>query len=172
MCVDSNYFPIIFCQCISVLCLYYCCLRLNLSPPLSCLFLSERQIITFLFYKKPLTSIQLKCHSFFVVLFVVTTSFFIFSHHIFFGHCILLNTNYWCVFCLIFLLVLALWGGGWTAFVASAAHRRRRRHRRRQRDDGRHRHRRRRHRWGGRVARLRCVRRPSSSPPLLSPSAG
>jgi len=45
---------------------------------------------------------KLKCHSFFVVLLVATTNFFVFLHHLLFGHCILLNTNYWCVFCLIF----------------------------------------------------------------------
>ena len=50
----------IICQCISVLCPYYCRLCLNLSPPLSCLVLSERQFITFLFYKKPPTSIQIE----------------------------------------------------------------------------------------------------------------
>ena len=66
-------FPII-CQCISVLRPYYCRLRLNLSPPLSCLFLSERQFITFLFYKKPLTSIQIEL-SFFLGGFYSTTVF-------------------------------------------------------------------------------------------------
>jgi hypothetical protein len=64
----------IICQCISVLRPYYCRLRLNLSPPLSCLFLSEQQFITFLFYKKPLTSIQIEV-SFFLGGFYSTTVF-------------------------------------------------------------------------------------------------